>query len=236
MLTKQPVPGDVMLNWSIILHVSRARWPDRQEADPLSSTELSRESPPAPPSDAELIASAQAGHPEAWAAIYDANYLPVYRYVRARIFEPSVAEDLAADVFLAALKGIRRYRHRGRPLLAWLYGIARHSVAEHQRQLGRAGSLASQRPEGAHLPASLAEPGQMADPAPSGGDPADMIANLDLQVAIQQLTESQREVIILRYFVGLTAGEIATVIGKDTSAIYSLEARAMLTLRKTLGK
>lgn len=193
----------------------------------------SDESPPGHRSNAELVASAQAGDPESWAAIYDANYPAVYRYIRARIFDDSIAEDLAADVFLSALEAIRRYRDRGKPLLAWLYGIARNVVAEHQRKLARAGGFASQRPERS---TAQADPGQAVDLAAAGGDPAHMIRHLDLEVAIQELTESQREVVILRYFVGLTTGEIAAVLGKDISAIYSLEARAMMDLRKRLGK
>lgn len=195
--------------------------------------QVSRESSPVRISDAALIASAQAGRADAWAAIYDANYPAIYRYIRARIFEETVAEDLAADVFLAALDGVRRYRDRGRPLLAWLYGIARNVVAEHQRQLARTGSLSSQRQD---RTTAQPQPGQVADPTPAGGDPAELITHLDLQVAIQKLTESQREVVILRHFVGLSTGEIAGVLGKDIPAIYSLEARAMMTLRKLLGK
>lgn len=112
---------------------------DRREMDVLSSTPAGPERPPPRIADVALLASAQAGQPEAWAAIYDANYPAVYRYIRARIFDVPVAEDLAADVFLAALKGVKRYRDHGRPLLSWLYGIARNVVAEYQRQLAAGG-------------------------------------------------------------------------------------------------
>ncbi len=76
----------------------------------------------------------------------------------------------------------------------------------------------------------------MVEFAPAGDDTADLITHLDLQVAIQKLTEPRREVVILRHFVGLTPGEIGSAIGKDVSAIYSLEARAMMNLREMLGK
>jgi hypothetical protein len=137
---------DVTARRKSALDPNGTRCTDRHEKGALSSIEAARDSSPTRASDTALIASARAGQPEAWAAIFDAYHPPIYRYVRARIFEEPVAEDLAADVFLAALDGIKRYRYRGRPLLAWLYGIARNVIAEHQRQLARTGGLASQRP------------------------------------------------------------------------------------------
>ncbi|MQA01100.1 MAG: hypothetical protein GEU80_17585, partial [Dehalococcoidia bacterium] len=77
--------------------------------------------------DTELVKRARAGEQDAWREIYERCYTPVYRYVRARIWDEAAAEDVAAEVFVAAVKGIRRYRHQGKPILAWLFGIAAHA-------------------------------------------------------------------------------------------------------------
>ena len=66
------------------------------------------------------------------------------------------------------------------------------------------------------------------------GDPAGMIEDLDLRTALQALPDSQRDVLILRFFVGLSTPEIAQVMGKQPTAVYSLQARAVASLRSVL--
>lgn len=61
-----------------------------------------------------------------------------------------------------------------------------------------------------------------------------LVERLDLQQALGVLPESQREVIVLRHMVGLSTPEIAQTMGKSATAVYSLEARALLSLRRLL--
>ncbi len=68
----------------------------------------------------------------------------------------------------------------------------------------------------------------------SEGDPSMMVDRLDLRDALVKLPANQREVVILRFLVGLSAREVAEVAGKKPAAIYSLQARAMLALREQL--
>src|SRR3989337_3270708 len=83
--------------------------------------------------EAELIGRAKARSPEAWTEIYTSHYAAIFRYAKARVFDETTAEDLTSSVFVGALKGIDSYQYRGRPLLAWLYRLARSVVASHQR-------------------------------------------------------------------------------------------------------
>jgi len=171
----------------------------------------------------DLVRRARARSPEAWTQIYEVNHPKLFRYVLARVGDRQTAEDLTATVFVEALKGIDSYVSRGRPLLAWLYTIARNVVNYHHRSLFR--RRASQR---------------IADPAPSTewanemSDPASAVERWDLREAIGRLSSEQREVIILRYFVGLTTPEVANVIGKRERAVYSLYTRAIKALRRHL--
>lgn len=188
----------------------------------------------------ELVSRAQRLDAAAWADIYSAHQPRIYRYVRARVYEEATAEDLTANVFLDALEGIGRYRQRGRPLLAWLFRIARHVVADHQRKLFLRNRLF------APLLTDRLLPGSPGGERPGGGfgdraashdhDPSNRIQRLDLDKAISGLPRSQREVVILRHFVGLSTAEMSAVMGRQPSALYSLEARALLSLRKTLDE
>lgn len=206
----------------------------------------SAEAGPAEAYEAELVGRAKSRSREAWTEIYNTHYRAVFRYVRARVFDDATAEDLTSAVFVGALKGISSFRYRGRPLLAWLYRIARNVVASHQRQLlkPRGGGL---KP-GPDLPRrviwhlmrrSRRGDAQAVDhdiiaTASSEGDPAAMVDRLDLRDALTRLPANQREVVILRFLVGLSAQEVAAVMGKQPVAIYSLQARAILALREHL--
>ena len=101
----------------------------------MSEEVASAEAESAEPYEAELVGRAKARSPEAWTEIYNTHYRAIFRYVKARVFDETTAEDLTSAVFVGALKGIESFRYRGRPLLAWLYRIARNVVASHQRQL-----------------------------------------------------------------------------------------------------
>src|SRR2546427_697540 len=68
----------------------------------------------------------------------------------------------------------------------------------------------------------------------AGADPAALAARLDLQDALSKLAPHQREIVILRFLVGLTTDEIASAMEKQPSAVYSLEARALLSLRRLM--
>ena len=194
--------------------------------------------------EADLIRRAKARSPEAWTEIYESSHPKLFRYVMARVGHQELAEDLTATVFVEALKSIDGYSHRGRPLLAWLYRIARNVVNYHHRTEFRKSAsqallgaparvvsrfLGARRREDdptAHVP-SLDEAGELADPA-------SVAERLDLRQAIGHLSRAQRDVIILRYFVGLTTPEVASVVGKHERAVYSLQTRAIKALRRRL--
>jgi RNA polymerase sigma-70 factor (ECF subfamily) len=169
----------------------------------------------------DLVRRARARSPEAWTQIYETNHPKLFRYVLARVGDRQTAEDLTATVFVEALKGIDSYVSRGRPLLAWLYSIARNVVNYHHRSrfTKKARQLLWHSPG--------AEANEMSDPASA-------VEGWDLREAIDRLSSEQREVIILRYFVGLTTPEVARVVGKQERAVYSLYTRAIKALRRHL--
>lgn len=183
-------------------------------------------------SETELIARAKRLDADAWSAIYSQHQAVIYRYVRARVDADEVAEDLTAAVFLGAIEGIARYREQGRPLLAWLYRIARNSVADHQRKSAVRGRLRVWMP--AWKRGRLENPMDAVEPSSGRDDPGATVERLDLRRAIDELPDAQREVVILRHRVGLSTAEIAAVMGKRATAVYSLEARALLSLRTEL--
>lgn len=198
------------------------------------------------PYEAELVCRAKARSPEAWTEIYTTHYGAIFRYAKARVFDETTAEDLASAVFVGALKGIDAYQYRGRPLLAWLYRIARNVVASYQRELldsrdeGLKQRLDLPRRVIRHLMRrprrddARAVGMDLTAVASRESDPAMLVDRLDLHNALAKLPTNQREVVVLRFFVGLSGQEVAEVIGKKPAAVYSLQARAILALRGQL--
>ncbi len=179
-----------------------------------------------------LAQAAAARDASAWALIYERHYPAIYRYVRARVGAES-AEDVASEVFVSAVQSIGRFRGQ-RPLLAWLYGIAKHRVADHYRKarpreslIERVSRLFGDEDDG-DARAAIEALGSSAD------DPGVGIERLDLGPALAKLTRDQREVLVLRHLVGLTTPEISALMGKRAASVYSLEARALAGLRRHL--
>lgn len=171
--------------------------------------------------EAQLIERAKRRSPSAWAEIYDASYRKLYRYCYARTSDQGVAAELASRVLLEALEGIDRYVYRGRPLLAWLYRIARNVVSDHLRARRRESKAMEEA-------ASLLD---RHEPSPA----AQVADRHDIQAALQHLTEDQQQVIVLRYFAGFTTAEIAQAMDRSERAVYSLEVRALAAMRRLLA-
>lgn len=168
----------------------------------------------------------------AWEMLFERNFDPIYRYALGRLLSREAAEDVAAATFDRALATIDSYSYRGRPALAWLYGIARNVVNEmrrsemRQRATGLVESLLHQ--ESGHRPSDALPLLQV--------DATDALASrIDLGRALRHLTQIQREVVLLRYFAGLSAAETGQVIGRPETAVYALQARALAALRRQLA-
>jgi RNA polymerase sigma-70 factor (ECF subfamily) len=173
----------------------------------------------AQPIELELIRRAQNGDELVWCRWYDEYYPFLFRYAVYRLRNREEAEDVAAQVFLEAVKHIDRYEPRGKPLLAWLYGIARNLTADRMRHKGR---------EQAAKESVLAL-------QPAGQDDGGLVDQVEIEHALAKLTTEQREVVILRFRDGLSAKEIAEITGRKETAIYSLQVRAIARLRRLLA-
>ena len=150
----------------------------------------------------------------AWGELYDQHHAGIWRYAYVRTGSRDMADDIAAQVFAEALNSISRYRYTGKPILAWLYTIARNHLGKHFREAKRRGELRPAEPAGASLDRRL--------------------DSIVLAEALRRLTSDQREVIALRFFGGYSTREIAAAVGKRETAIYSIQVRAVAALRRHL--
>jgi RNA polymerase sigma-70 factor (ECF subfamily) len=166
---------------------------------------------------------ARAGDQQALADLYD-WYMPrVYRYVMARIGNQHEAEDLTEEVFLKMLGAIPEFRWRDVPFSSWLFRIAHNCIATHFRKVAQRGGgtseLSADLIDGRHDLAAAVE---------------ERITMEEVRVATQQLPDAQREVIALRFAVGLSIADTAKALGKREGNIKALQHKAVAKLQKML--
>jgi RNA polymerase sigma-70 factor (ECF subfamily) len=170
----------------------------------------------------QLVREAQAYSDEAWTAIFDESYPKMLDYCYLRTGNRAVAEDLASEVFLEALRGIKRFQFRGAPLRAWLYRIAHHLTVDHLRSNAR-------------RPTVTIEATNDATPGLAVADAAAAVADQhDLNQALRTLTDDQQQVIVLRFFHGLSHEETAAIMNRRPVAVRVLQNRALKSLRKAM--
>ncbi|HEV2787218.1 MAG TPA: RNA polymerase sigma factor [Solirubrobacteraceae bacterium] len=169
-------------------------------------------------SDAALVRAAQAGSEEAVEALFARHWPDVYRaaYLVAR--DRAAAEDIAQEAFLAAVRALGRFDRR-RPLRPWLHRIVVNRAIDWSR------ARALRREVGvegiAELPAA----------ADAFGDPFDG----RMAGALAELSPEHRAVVVLRYLLEYTPGEIARALDIPRGTVNSRLRRALDALSNVLG-
>ena len=83
-----------------------------------------------------IIRQACLGNKNALATLYQTHKVAIYTYIFYRVDgDSAVADDLTAEVFGRMLAKIQTFNPNGKPLIAWLYTIARNLIADHFRNL-----------------------------------------------------------------------------------------------------
>lgn len=165
-----------------------------------------------------LLTRALRGEQNAVMEIYDAYAPPIYQYVRLRISDPDMAEDIASDVFVQFIDSLKKRTAPRHTLRGWLFRVARNLIAGHYRS---------------HIP-HIALDESMHSYSNLEAQIAQNIAIAHMQQAIRMLNDDQQEVVVLRFGQSLSLSETAEIMGKSVSAVKSLQFRAVETLRGIL--
>lgn len=173
--------------------------------------------------DETLIRRAQAGDSTAVVTLYERYKQRIYHYLYYRLGETHLAEDLTTEVFIRVIRGLPRLRESSPSLQAWIFQIARNLATDQLRkQRGR-------------MHTRLDE--QLVDPGPTPDYVAELSMTFNqLHDALQQLTDDQREVILLRFINGLSTEQVVQVMNKSESAIKNLQIRGLRSLNRILSR
>lgn len=155
--------------------------------------------------------------------IYDKYFVEVYRYIRYRVSDDAIAEDIASDVFVRMLEAVQKGQGPQSNLKGWLIATASNVVNDHFRRRYR-------RPT-EELKDSMSDLN------------ANVHAEVDLrdqsravQTAYAQLTDDQQHVLALRFGQGYSLEETAQYMKKKVNAVKALQFRALNTLQRLIGE
>jgi RNA polymerase sigma-70 factor, ECF subfamily len=130
---------------------------------------------------------------------------------------------LSSEVFIKMLKALPGYENRSKPFQAWLFQIARFLAIDHFRKNHRHQEVA--------LEEYTLTPVEHIDQAVEKSLAAETIYSV-----IEELPEDQRDVLIMRFILGLAIAEVAETLNKSQDAIKGLQRRGLLSMRNRLAE
>jgi RNA polymerase sigma-70 factor, ECF subfamily len=164
------------------------------------------------------VRGAQAGSVSDLEALFDAYWPRAYRAAYLVIGDGAAAEDVAQEAFLAAVRALDRFDRR-RPFGPWFHRIVVNRAIDHARAR-----------------ALRAEVGGV----PEREDPRDNLSqgsgafSDELMAGLRSLSPDHRAVVVLRYLLGYTPGEIAKLLELPRGTVNSRLRRALDELKELL--
>ena len=164
--------------------------------------------------DGEYVRSSRNGSPEDFRLLVQRYQRPLYAYLAGRLGSALEAEEAAQESFVRAFLSLKKLR-QPESFYAWLLGIAARVLKEQFRELARREQVqAVEESLGAPQPENAPE--------------------YPLEEAIAVLPESYRQVILLRYYEGLSCQEVGNRLGMPLGTVTKTLSRAYALLREEL--
>jgi RNA polymerase sigma-70 factor (ECF subfamily) len=170
---------------------------------------------------AALLADARAGDPAAFDDLVRWLEVPLLGFVRARGAEDP--DGMANDVLVRVFGGIERFAGGAAQFRAWVFTIARNALVDERRHRARRPDTVATVPE--------------ALPDRTTADAAELVGERErVDALLADLTDEQREVLVLRIVAGLSVDETADAVGRRPGAVRALQHRALARLRTNLSR
>ena len=178
----------------------------------------------------------QGAHPAAkvrveWEGIFREHGNALFGFIMGYVRNPSTAEELLQDVFVRALRGEHSFEGRAQPR-TWLFSIARNLCLDKLRR-NKHRNHASLNSPSSEDGSSIEDRTPSEQPSPEESLRFRMFLK-ELEIALAELPEEQREVFILREFHHKTFGEIGDLLGIGTNTAKSRMRYALEGLRRNL--
>ncbi len=169
-----------------------------------------------------LVFAAQEGDKEAFGKLYDLFFESIYKYIYFRV-PASEADDLCELVFIKAWMNLEKYEKRDVQFSAWLFRIAHNAIIDFRRQ-HRSLAPIDERLED-----------KSEHNAPKVTVEKNMMSK-EIREAVEQLKDPYKQVITLKFLIGLSNPEIAEILGEREGNIRVLQFRGLKELKSILSK
>ena len=176
-----------------------------------------------PSAEETLVERARRGDPAAFESLVLAYQTLAFRVAFVIAGDAAEAEEAAQDAFFKAHRALGRFR-TGEPFRPWLLTIVANEARNRRRAGGRRVALTLR---------AAAEHGA------AGEDPEATVLATErrerLLVAVERLRESDRDVLVCRYFLDLSEEETAAALGIARGTVKSRTHRALARLQEELA-
>jgi RNA polymerase sigma-70 factor (ECF subfamily) len=177
-------------------------------------------------SDAELILESSR-HPDVFWELYDRWSRDVLAYFYRRTLDPEDSADLVAETFAVAYERRARFRDRGKPGAAWLFGIARNELGQYRRR--RRVEMRAVRRLGVQVPLlddeSIERVETLIDLEPYAAR---------LRVALRKLGPNEQDALRLRFMEDMDYRSVAGALGCSEGAARVRVHRGLTRLAKLM--
>jgi RNA polymerase sigma factor (sigma-70 family) len=172
-----------------------------------------------------LIARIQAGETTLIWELYRRYSEAVRTYLASIVAEPHTAEDLAHDVFCELARAIGTYRSERGEFEPWLFRIAHNAAVDYLRHQRRVD------------PVDPDDIRELRDVAPSGDSDTwpERLSDRAFLFLVKDLPPVQRQVLALRYLIGMRSVDIAQFLGRSPASVRQLHRRALRTLARQVA-
>lgn len=174
----------------------------------------------------QLVGRCRDGDLDAFKDLYSAYFDRIYGYVCVILRDRHEAEDVTQQVFVKAMQAISGYEGApGSSFDAWLFRIARNAVMDVLRRGSRV---------------KVEDPATIDDRRALDAESQDAVAELsrlsdsDVAVFLERLPDAQRDAIVLRFVLGMSAEEVGEAMNRRTEAVRALQSRGLRTLQERL--
>jgi RNA polymerase sigma-70 factor, ECF subfamily len=190
-------------------------------------------------SEADLLARCRRGEAAAWDELFDLHYAAAGRFIfqLSPDFSREDAEEICQEVFLSVIKNLESFQGQSR-FQTWLFRIAMNKSRDFREK-----RLAAKR-GGAQVAVSLQaenpETGLTLDPPDPLPAPDELVMNAEQMTAVRetldQLDESCREIVELRYLGDLSYEELGTTLKLNPKTVSSRLSRCLDRLEELAEK
>ncbi|MCB9231948.1 MAG: sigma-70 family RNA polymerase sigma factor [Bacteroidia bacterium] len=164
-------------------------------------------------------------NPQRFGVLYEKYYKQIFLFVYKRTGDEDTCGDVTSQVFLKAMLALPKFEYKGVPFSAWLYRIASNEVSQHFRDQKKERSVSIEKDGVERVLAAVAEE--------EGSDLVDEFREALLET-LEELSESDLQLIEMRYFEKRPFQEVAYILGLSETNAKVRCGRILMRMRKKM--